>query len=128
MDLQKWSHSEVEYGRKILDGGLEGVRTGREAFLQGEPLKPYLGESARKALPSAAFGAFLGVLASLSCKQSRSTGRSLFFGLAGGLIGFGAGMAWESRELTESAASEALRKIQRVRDEHWVEKHPVAYA
>jgi hypothetical protein len=30
--------------------------------------------------------------------------------------------------LTESAARGALRNIHKVHDEHWVEKHPIAYA
>jgi hypothetical protein len=128
MGLRKWSKSEVEYGRKVLDSGLEGVRTGEETFLHGRSLSPFLNESARKALVPAALGVCLGVLAGVPGNQHRSIGRMLVFGLLGGAIGFGAGVAWESRGLTESAASGALRNIHKVRDEHWVEKHPVAYA
>jgi hypothetical protein len=50
------------------------------------------------------------------------------FGLLGGAIGFGAGIAWENRRLAASAASGALRNIGRVRDEHWLERHPIDYA
>jgi hypothetical protein len=128
MDLRKWSKSEVEYGREILDSGLEGVRSGREAFLDGRPLTPFLNESVRKALTPAALGACVGALISFPGNRDRSIGRMLVFGLLGGAIGFGTGLAWESRGLTESAASGALRNIHKVRDEHWVEKHPVAYA
>jgi hypothetical protein len=52
----------------------------------------------------------------------------LAFGLLGGAIGFGAGVAWESRRLTASVAGSALRNIGRVRDEHWLTKHPIDYA
>ena len=128
MDLRKWSKSEVKYGRKVLDSGMEGIRSGEEAFLNGRPLTPFLKESARKAIAPAALGACLGVLASYPGNERRSIGRVLLFGLLGGVIGFSTGLAWESRGLTESAASGALRNIHRVRDEHWVEKHPVAYA
>jgi len=128
MDLRKWSRSEVEYGRKVLDSGLEGIRSGREAFLQGRSLTPFLNESVRKALKAAAIGACLGALSGYRRNRNRSIGRMLVFGLLGGAIGFGTGMAWESRGLTESAAGAALRNIHHARDEHWVEKHPVAYA
>jgi len=128
MELRKWSKSEVEYGRRVLDSGLEGVRSGREAFLNGRPLTPFLNESVRKAMRPAVLGACLGALGSFPGTEHRSIGRTLLFGLLGGAIGFSAGVAWESRRLTESAAGEALRNIHRVRDEHWVEKHPVAYA
>jgi hypothetical protein len=128
MNPRKWSESEIEYGRKILASGLEGARLGEEAFLEGRPLRPFLSDSARRALTPAAVGACLGALSSLSGNRKRSIGRTLFFGLLGGAIGFAAGMTWESRGLTESAANGAWRNIHKVRDEHWVEKHPVAYA
>jgi hypothetical protein len=128
MDLRKWSNSEIEYGRKVMGSGLDGFRSGGEAFLDGKPLTPFLGATARKAVTPAALGACLGALVSIPGNEHRSISRMLLFGLLGGAIGFGAGLAWESRGLTESATSEALRNIHRVRDGHWVEKHPVAYA
>lgn len=128
MDLRKWSESEVEYGREVLDSALEGARSGREAFLSGRPLIPFLNESARKALVPAAVGACIGVMGSYA-RNNRQTslGKTLVFGLLGAVIGFGTGVAWESRRLTASAADGALRNIHKVRDEHWLEKHPVAY-
>jgi hypothetical protein len=128
MDLREWSKSEVEYGRKVLDSGLAGVRSGREEFLNGRPLTPFLNDSVRKALKPAALGACLGVLGSLAASRNKSIGRALLFGLLGGAIGFSTGVAWESRRLTASAARGALQNIHKTRDEHWVEKHPVAYA
>jgi hypothetical protein len=128
MDLREWSKSEAEYGRKVLDSGLEGALSGEEEFLHGRPLTPFLNESARKALAPAALGACIGILSSYPGNGHRSMGRMLVFGLLGGAIGLGTGVAWESRHLTASAARGALQNIHRVRDEHWVEKHPVAYA
>jgi hypothetical protein len=128
MDLRKWSESEVEYGREVLGSALEGARSGREAFLSGRPLIPFLNESARKALVPAAVGACIGMLSGYAeNNRQRSLGRALVFSLLGGVIGFGTGVAWESRRLTANAANGALRNIHKVRDEHWLEKHPVAY-
>ena len=128
MDLRKWSRSEVHYGRRILDSGLEGIRSGEEEFLHGKPLTPYVGKSVRAALVPAAIGACLGLLGSFPVSRSEKTSRMLYLGLLGGAIGLTAGLAWESRRITESAARGALQNIHKVRDEHWVEKHPVAYA
>jgi hypothetical protein len=50
------------------------------------------------------------------------------FGLLGGAVGFGAGVVWKSRRLVASAANSALRNIGKVRDEHWLTKHPINYA
>jgi hypothetical protein len=48
--------------------------------------------------------------------------------LLGGAIGFGLGLAWSSRRLTASVAEQAFRSMNKVRDEHWLENHPIDYA
>jgi hypothetical protein len=131
MNLRKWSHSEIEYGRKLLHSGIDGARTGSDAFLHGERFAPFVNESAHKAVKPAALGAYLGMfLGALGSDfvVEGSVAKILLLGLLGGAIGFGMAMAWEGRELAESASSAALRNIHKARDEHWVEKHPVAYA
>lgn len=128
MDLSKWSKSQADYGRELLHSGLEGARCGGETFLHGEPLAPFLSESIRSALKPAAVGAFIGVLGSYPGNREKSITRALAYGLLGGAIGLGAGVAWENRRLTASAAGSALRNIGRVRDEHWLTKHPIDYA
>jgi len=50
------------------------------------------------------------------------------FGLLGGAIGFGAGVVWQDRCLAASVARGALRNIGRVRDQHWLDRHPIDYA
>jgi len=128
MDLSEWSKQEVDYGRRVLNSGLDGVRSGREAFLNGRPFTPFFRESCLRALKPAALGACIGLLTSCPRHRFRKTSRSLLSGFVGGLIGFAAGMAWESRFLTKSAADGAFNSIKKVRDEHWFEKHPIDYA
>jgi len=128
MLLSEWSKSEVAYGRRVLNSGLEGARSGREAFLNGRPLTPFFRESFRKALIPAALGASVGLVTGCPGRRQRSVVQVLASGLLGGLIGLGAGLVWEGRFLAGSAASNALKNIDRVRDEHWLEKHPIDYA
>jgi hypothetical protein len=128
MNLRKWSKSNADYGRRLLDSGIEGARSGRKAFLRGESLTPFLSESVRSALKPAVLGACIGVLGSYPGRRRKSLARALAFGLLGCAIGLGAGLAWESRRLTASAAGGALRGIGRVRDERWLSKHPIDYA
>ncbi len=97
MNLRKWSSSNTDYGRELLHSGIEGARSGREAFLNGESLTPFLGDSVRSALKPAALGACIGVLGSYPGSRQKSIGRTLAYGLLGGVIGFGAAVAWESR-------------------------------
>jgi len=128
MTLREWSKSSADYGREILNSGIDGARSGGEAFLHGESLGPFLGESVRDALKPAVLGACLGVLSSHSGYGQKSLSRAFAFGLLGSAIGFGAGIIWESRHLTASAACSAMRNIGRVRDEHWLASHPIDYA
>jgi hypothetical protein len=128
MNLQEWSKSNADYGRKLLDSGLEGARSGREAFLHGGAVGPFLGKSVRNALKPAVFGVCLGVVGSSSGNYHKSASRAVAYGVLGGAIGFGLGVAWQSRRLAASVASSAFGNIRRVRDEHWLEKNPIDYA
>jgi hypothetical protein len=128
MNLRKWSKSEVQYGRRLVGSGIDGIRSAEEQFLHGKPLAPFVNRSVEEALIPAAVGACLGALSSLpSARQGRAS-RMLFFGLLGGAFGFGVGLLWEGRQITANAARGALRNVHQVHDEHWVEKHPIAYA
>jgi hypothetical protein len=128
MEPHNWSKSEFEYGRKVLHSALEGARYGEEAFLKGRSLSPFLGEGVRNALKPAAVGACIGLLGSYPGDHRSSISRALAFGIVGWAIGFGAGVAWKTRGLTGSVATNALRNICKLRDEHWLERHPIDYA
>jgi len=128
MDLREWSRSNADYGEKLVTSGIEGARSGGEAFLNGEALTPFLSESLRSALRPAALGACIGALGSFPTSGQKSLARVLAFGLLGGVIGFGASVVWKSRHLVASAAGGAARRIGIVRDEHWLAKHPIDYA
>ena len=128
MKVSEWSKSRIDYGKKLLDSGLEGARFGEGEFLQGEPLAPFLEESARHALEPATIGLFLGVLGGCAGSGQKLTSKAVLYGLLGGAIGFGVGLAWGSRRLAASVASSAFRSMGKVRDEHWLENNPIDYA
>jgi hypothetical protein len=128
MGLRKWSASNYEYGRRVLSSGLEGARSGREAFLQCKPVTSFLSESMHKVWRSAAIGACIGALGSVPGSRPLSTRRLLACSLMGSAIGFSVGIAWKNRRLTERIVGSALQSIGRVRDEHWLERHPIDYA
>jgi len=128
MGFRKWSASNYEYGRKVLSSGLEGARSGREAFLQYKPVTSCLSESMPKVWRSAAIGACIGALGSIPGNRHPSTRRLLACSLVGSAIGFSVGIAWENRRLTERIVDSALQSIGKVRDEHWLERHPIDYA
>lgn len=128
MGLGEWVKSNVDYGRRLVDSGIDGARTGQEEFLDGKPLTPYLGESVKGALVPAAIGVCVGVLAGYPLWKRKSTAVSVAFGLLGGAIGLTTGMAWKSRHLSASVAGGAWKNIGKARDQQWLVKHPINYA
>jgi hypothetical protein len=44
------------------------------------------------------------------------------------MIGLVVGLAWKTRELTASMGRSALKEMNAVRDQHWLENHPIDYA
>lgn len=128
MSSSNWLNTSLDYGSKLLHSGLEGARSAEEAFLDGRSLAPFLNESAWRALRPAALGACLGLLGSYPGNRRMSAGRALVYGAVGAALGFGVGVAWQSRRLTASMAGGAAKEIGKTRDEHWLEKHPIDYA
>ncbi len=128
MNLVQWSKSSVGYGRKLLHSATEGARNGEEEFLNHEPLAPFLEDSAHEALRPAALGACLGAFYACLTDRHKSASKILACTFVGGVVGFGAGLLWESRHLTASIASTVSKNIQQTRDEHWFEKNPIDYA
>jgi len=128
MTLYKWSKSELEYGRRILNSGLKGARSGGEAFLKEQPTAHLFSESAKHALRFGAVGACVGAIASLPDQRNRSLCRTLTSGFVGGLLAFGVGLAWSSRHLLGSVLRGALKDVDNTLDAHWVETHPIDFA
>lgn len=126
MSLRKWSKSNADYGRRLVLSGIEGARSAHEEF--GDSLAPDLAESVQSALAPAVLGACIGVLAGNPTSREKSVGRAVVFGLIGGAIGLGAGLAWESRRLTARVVDRALKNIGRARDEQWLIRNPINYA
>jgi len=127
MSDQNWLKSNVAYTRKLVHSAAEGAHSGEGAFLNGEPLAPYLNRWAWSALSPALLGAFIGTLAAWSSARRKPI-RTVIHGAIGCAIGFGAGFTWKSRRLGASMANGALKEIGHARDERWLETHPIDYA
>jgi hypothetical protein len=128
--LGNWVKSNVDYGRRLVDSGIEGARSGQDEFLDGEPLAPFLGESVKGSLVPAAIGACVGALVGLSHLPQEILGchghAGLWFAWLRDRADHRHGL--ESRHLSASVASGALKNIGKVRDERWLTKNPVNYA
>lgn len=128
MSLLKRVKAGVDYGEKLLNAGVDGGRSGWVTSLNGKGAVRFLGESARIAITPVAIGAWMGALSGYLGDDQMAIRKLLAFALLGATIGFGACIVWGTRRVLASVASGALKRIGRVRDEHWLEGHPIDYA
>ncbi len=119
--------SRLHYGRALVNSGLSGLRNGRDSHLQGRPLSGALTKSARGALGLAAIGTCAALFGSCFSRRDHRA-KAVGYGVAGSVIGLVVGLAWKTRELTASMGRSALKEMSTVRDEHWLQNHPIDYA
>ena len=118
----------LRYGRSLANSGAAGMRSGRDAYLNGKPLSKVLTQNARASLGVAAIGACAGLLQCLVSGRDRRIPKSLVLGAVGSAVGFIAGFSWKTRDLTRSMVKGAAKNMGSVRDGHWLERHPIDYA
>ncbi len=112
---------------ELFEAGLNAATAVRD----GTPSQTLASEFACAASSTrvpAAPGAPIGILGVCLVRKGRSGRAALVGGLVGGVLGFGGGFAWGSREAVAVIARQAAKNLGTVRDAHWLEKHPIAYA
>lgn len=117
--------SEAVYAREIVKAGFDAATSTRKT--PGEN-SPSLARVSQGALAPAALGAAVAILGVYLARKGRSGNAAVVGGLVGCALGFTGGVAWGTRARTRVAARNALHNVQAVRDAHWLEKNPVAYA
>jgi len=107
-------NNDLTYVRDMIGAGWKGAVAAR----------PSVRAQAGILVAPAVLGAGIGALSAYLRKDRRTMSRSASAGLIGAVVGFSAAAAWVSR----GSARAALRNVNTVRDAHWLEKNPIAYA
>ena len=107
-------NSDLIYVRDLVDAGWKGAVAAR----------PSMRTQARSLVTPAVVGLGLGAVATLLRKDRKSVSKFASASLIGTVVGLTAAAAWASR----GPARAALRNVNTVRDAHWLEKNPIAYA
>lgn len=128
MKIGDWLKSEMGYGRDLAGSGWQGARAARDSILDGERVRAILGRSARDSWAPTVMGAGVGALCGLLVQRRKpNTAAVCAMGVVGGVLGFTAGVAWETRQLSSGIARGAMRKMGTTRDSHWLGKHPINF-
>lgn len=128
MNMGDWMKSELEYGRELADSGWMGARNAWENVVQTEPVSELLSRSIRASWAPAIMGAGVGALCALLVQRRKASAPvAIALGAVGSFVGFTAGVAWETRQVSSKVASGALRQMSTTRDSHWLERHPINF-
>lgn len=119
--------SEIDYAKDLVGAGLEAASSVAKGTADPKPMAS-LAHVSRIALAPAALCAAAGVLGAFLIRKGRPGQDALLGGLLGCAVGFGGGIAWETRDRTSAFALNATKNVQAVRDAHWLERNPIAYA
>jgi hypothetical protein len=122
------SASSINYGRKLVNAGISGIRSGQDSARGEESLCKIAADAARDSLALALIGACVGLLQSQFADRRNRPAKALALGAIGSAIGFAVGFGWKTRKVTSSVAHSTARELRRVRDEHWLELNPIDYA
>ena len=115
--------SDLTYLGQLISAGWDGVATARK-----EPGGVLALDAGNAIWRPTAIGSAIGALGTGLIGNRRSGGRVAMGGLAGGVLGLSAALAWSSRGFTRHALRSAARKVNAARDAHWLEKNPIDYA
>jgi len=111
------------YAIKLVNAGFSGIHRG-QGVLRGPALSALVRDSAQDSVRRAPVGALVGVLYSYLMHRRHRLANAITFGG----LSFCAGIAWKTRTVSISLAWSALKEMNRVRDEHWLEMNPIDYA
>jgi len=117
------AHS-IDYGRELLHAGIDGIRNGERVAMTSTAQR-HIADSARQALGAAVVG---GSIALVVCKLLDSRRLRLAPAFACGTAAFCADFLWRTRSISSNVVAYAEREISKVRDQHWLESHPIDYA
>jgi len=124
MSNTRWLQSDVAYVRQLVEAGMNGVTAGWNGH-RNRNLPPDARNSVWATTVIGGLAAGLSVL----LDRRRRSGRGTALGIVVGCItGLGGGVAWSSRGLATDIGRSVLRKVNAVRDEHWLAANPIDYA
>ncbi|MDR3762597.1 MAG: hypothetical protein P4M01_00725 [Acidobacteriota bacterium] len=128
MKIGEWVKSEVDYGRNLAGSGWHGAREAAGTLLEGEGARAVWNRSLRSSWVPTAIGVGVGAVCALIAGGRRpKAGAVAAMSVAGGVAGFTAGVAWETRQLSSGIARGAMRGVGEARDSHWLSKNPINF-
>ncbi|MDR2614529.1 MAG: hypothetical protein LBC91_04305 [Candidatus Accumulibacter sp.] len=127
MNIKDTVKENIAYGKDMLEAGFEGANNARREVLAAEATADLFAAAAQESWQPATFGLLAGAICGALADDRRPLRGVVAGGLFGAVLGFAGGFVWKTRPLTSAMARNAGRRINEVRDGHWLSKHPINY-
>jgi len=121
--MSLWT-AEIEYAGKLISAAVDGIASARREF-EGPLFEPSPVEAI---WTPAIVCASIGMMGGRLTQNRNGTSRVAFGGLVGSLVGSGLALAWTSRRFARKATGKAVKSVNAVRDQHWLQANPIDYA
>jgi hypothetical protein len=127
MNIKDTVKDNIAYSKELLEAGIEGANTARKEVLTAEATADLFAAAAQESWQPATFSMLAGAICGALADDRRPLRGMAAGGLFGALFGFAGSFVWKTRPLTSAMARNAGKRINKVRDVHWLSKHPVNY-
>ena len=127
MNIKDTVKENVAYSQELLEAGIEGANTARKEVLASAETTDLVTSAAQESWQPATIGVLAGAICGVLADDRRPLRGVIAGGLFGAVLGFAGSFAWKTRPLTSAMARKAGKRINQVRDGHWLTKHPINY-
>jgi hypothetical protein len=127
MNIKDTVKENFAYSKELLEAGIEGANIARKELLGAEESADLFALAARESWQPATFGLLAGAICGALADDRRPMRGLAAGGLFGAMLGFVGGFVWNTRPLTSAMARNAGKRINEVRDGHWLSKNPINY-
>ena len=127
MSIKETVKENIAYSKELLEAGIDGANTARQEVLTAETISDLVTSAAQESWQPATIGVLVGAICGVLADDRKPLRGVIAGSLFGAVLGFGGSFAWKTRPLTTAMARKAGKRINQVRDGHWLSKNPVNY-
>ena len=127
MSIKDTVKENIAYRKELLEAGIDGANAARQEVLTAETTSDLVTSAAQESWQPATIGVLVGAICGVLADDRKPLRGVIAGSLFGAVLGFGGSFAWKTRPLTTAMARKAGKRINQVRDGHWLSKNPVNY-
>lgn len=127
MSIKDTVKENIAYSKELVEAGIEGANTARKEVMTAEATADLVTSAAQESWQPATIGVLAGAICGVLADDRKPIRGVIAGGLLGAVLGFAGSFAWKTRPLTSAMARKAGKRVNEVRDGHWLTKHPINY-